>query len=123
MPTSPRSDFRDWTPGERSSSRTAVYGPVRTVVWEGRGREAPPYPDCRARTPGSGLKFTTSEPAGRICRLLSRLDCGSVRAGSRGGEHAGERARKETGMRNEEGNPAFGINFYIIDAKGEYAGV
>src|SRR5260221_8763812 len=24
--------------------RTAVYGPVRTVVWEGRSREAPPYP-------------------------------------------------------------------------------
>ncbi len=23
----------------------AVYGPVRTVVWEGRSREAPPYPD------------------------------------------------------------------------------
>jgi hypothetical protein len=22
-----------------------VYGPVRTVVWEGWGREAPPYPD------------------------------------------------------------------------------
>jgi hypothetical protein len=21
------------------------YGPVRTVVWEGRRREAPPYPD------------------------------------------------------------------------------
>ena len=29
----------------RSIQRTAVYGPVRTVVWEGRGREAPPYPD------------------------------------------------------------------------------
>src|ERR1022692_2290338 len=27
--------------------RTAVYGPVRTVVWEGRSREAPPYPDLR----------------------------------------------------------------------------
>src|SRR5438876_1497860 len=27
--------------------RTAVYGPVRTVVWEGRSREAPPYPDPR----------------------------------------------------------------------------
>jgi hypothetical protein len=27
------------------NSRTAVYGPVRTVVWEGRSREAPPYPD------------------------------------------------------------------------------
>src|SRR6266702_261207 len=24
--------------------RTAVYGPVRTVVWEGRSREAPPIP-------------------------------------------------------------------------------
>src|SRR6516225_2253249 len=27
------------------SRRTAVFGPVRTVVWEGRSREAPPYPD------------------------------------------------------------------------------
>lgn len=25
--------------------RTAVYGPVRTVVWEGSGRKARPYPD------------------------------------------------------------------------------
>jgi len=30
------------------SVRTAVYGPVRTVVWEGGGREAAPYPDFRA---------------------------------------------------------------------------
>jgi hypothetical protein len=28
-----------------STRRTAVYGTVRTVVWEGRSREAPPYPD------------------------------------------------------------------------------
>jgi len=27
--------------------RTAVYGPVRTVVWEGWGRKASPYPDRR----------------------------------------------------------------------------
>jgi hypothetical protein len=27
------------------TSRTAVYGPVRTVVWEGRSCKAPPYPD------------------------------------------------------------------------------
>ena len=27
-----------------ATSRTAVYGPVRTVVWEGRSREAPPIP-------------------------------------------------------------------------------
>src|SRR6266550_806996 len=29
----------------RSTSRTAVCGPACTVVWEGRSREAPPYPD------------------------------------------------------------------------------
>src|SRR5208283_1277025 len=29
----------------RIIDRTAVYGPVRTVAWEGRSREAPPYPD------------------------------------------------------------------------------
>ena len=34
---------------DRIIRRTAVYGPVRTVVWEGRGREAPPYPDSEAR--------------------------------------------------------------------------
>ncbi|WP_216674865.1 hypothetical protein, partial [Paraburkholderia elongata] len=31
--------------------RTAVYGPVRTVVWEGAGREACPYPDFYRRRP------------------------------------------------------------------------
>src|SRR3954471_1873137 len=35
---------------EDVSRRTAVYGPVRTVVWEGRSRKAPPYPD-RASSP------------------------------------------------------------------------
>ena len=30
---------------QRLIQRTAVYGPVRTVVWEGSGREACPYPD------------------------------------------------------------------------------
>jgi hypothetical protein len=29
-----------------ATNRTAVYGPVRTVVWEGSGRKAAPYPDC-----------------------------------------------------------------------------
>ena len=35
-------------PGElssRSTNRTAVYGPVRTVVGEGSDREVAPYPD------------------------------------------------------------------------------
>src|SRR6516164_8187628 len=31
-----------------ATSRTAVYGAVRTVVWEGRSCEAPPYPDLSA---------------------------------------------------------------------------
>ena len=30
------------------TNRTAVYGPVRTVVWEGSGRKARPYPDYLA---------------------------------------------------------------------------
>ena len=32
-----------------ATSRTAVYGPVRTVVWERRSREAPPIPIPRVR--------------------------------------------------------------------------
>jgi hypothetical protein len=30
---------------DHSTNRTAVYGPVPTVVWEGPGRKARPYPD------------------------------------------------------------------------------
>ena len=69
MPTSTRSDFRDWTLGECLSSRTAVYGPVRTVVWEGRGREAPPYPDPpgprrrRCESPSATVDERTTESA------------------------------------------------------------
>ena len=33
----------------RISIRTAVYGPVRTVVWEEAGRKARPYPDFGGR--------------------------------------------------------------------------
>src|SRR5215204_3080501 len=35
-----------------STNQTAVYGPVRTVVWEGSGREAAPYPDLAVRPGG-----------------------------------------------------------------------
>ena len=44
--------------------RTAVYGPVRTVVWEGRSREAPPYPDWRYGPAGD------SAPRLRLKRLV-----------------------------------------------------
>ena len=42
----------------RLIQRTAVYGPVRTVVWEGRSCEAPPYPDpSSVRLGSAGLLF------------------------------------------------------------------
>jgi len=48
----------------RLTSRTAVYGPVCTVVWEGRSREAPPYPDFAAITGTSpGAASPTCERA------------------------------------------------------------
>jgi len=52
--------------------RTAVYGPVRTVVWEGRGRETSPYPD-RAQV-GLQLCYATSILLLRQCvwRYLRR---------------------------------------------------
>src|SRR6516162_7748695 len=52
-----------------ATSRTAVYGAVRTVVWEGRSCEAPPYPDRAS--------------CGKVCsetvRVASRI-AASVRA-------------------------------------------
>jgi hypothetical protein len=36
--------------------RTAVYGPVRTVVWEGTSREAPPIPITDTRPATAALK-------------------------------------------------------------------
>jgi Reverse transcriptase (RNA-dependent DNA polymerase) len=41
----PSSGFANHEARECLIRRTAVYGPVRTAVWEGRSREAPPYPD------------------------------------------------------------------------------
>src|SRR5215467_12787268 len=40
-----------------ATSRTAVYGSVRTVVWEGRSCEAPPYPDRSDFVLGSFAPF------------------------------------------------------------------
>jgi hypothetical protein len=45
MPTSNRSVSHPCSARVSATSRTAECGPVRTVVWEGRSREAPPYPD------------------------------------------------------------------------------
>src|SRR5205823_12347141 len=42
---------------EDVSRRTAGYGPVCPVVWEGRSRKAPPYPD-RGHLQYVGVAFT-----------------------------------------------------------------
>src|SRR5712672_3739888 len=44
MHTSNRSACHPCSNRVSATSRTAVYGPVRTVVWEGRSCEAPPIP-------------------------------------------------------------------------------
>src|SRR5579863_307661 len=49
LPQVTRPHFRRAT-AARLIHRTAGYGPVCPVVWEGRSREAPPYPDCRTWT-------------------------------------------------------------------------
>ena len=47
-----------------------MYGPVRTVVWEGSGREACPYPDFRTLTKNA-LKLPICE---HINHILNNLD-------------------------------------------------
>jgi len=54
-----------WSKRVSVTSRTAVYGPVRTVVWEGRSREAPPYPDvCWACSVAWRWKSSTQPDGG-----------------------------------------------------------
>ena len=45
MPISNRSAFLRWPKSDGVTSRTAVYGPVRTVVWQGSADNRCPYAD------------------------------------------------------------------------------
>ncbi len=45
MPTSNRLVFPHLSRNESVASRTAVYGPVRTVVWQGSAGDRRPYAD------------------------------------------------------------------------------
>jgi hypothetical protein len=45
MPTSNRLVFPHSSTSESVTSRTAVYGPVRTVVWQGSVGDRRPYAD------------------------------------------------------------------------------
>ena len=48
MPTSNRLAFPHSLTSESVTSRTAVYGPVRTVVWQGSAGDRRPYADLVA---------------------------------------------------------------------------
>ena len=66
-----------------STSRTAVCGSACTVVWEGRSREAPPYPDRDARSPFQPGRAPAREahPKGddhRFARGTSTASCLSM---------------------------------------------
>ena len=56
MHTSVRSDYLHCSRTTSLTSRTAVYGPVRTVVWQGSAGDCRPYADqvsqCSLICPG-----------------------------------------------------------------------
>ena len=47
MRTFGRSAFHHWSTSVSVTARTAVYGPVRTVVWQGSVGDRRPYADQR----------------------------------------------------------------------------
>src|SRR5450432_781367 len=61
MHTSNRSACHPCSNRVSVTSRTAVYGPVRTVVWEGRSCKAPPIPIIGTTR--------TQRPAGRMSAI------------------------------------------------------
>src|SRR5215204_5919347 len=69
LPRDARSALRE-RPTQRLIHRTAVYGPVRTVVWEGRSRKAPPYPDFREVW---AVDFEFQAPAGERPRPVCMM--------------------------------------------------
>jgi hypothetical protein len=55
MPTSNRLVFLHSLMSESVTSRTAVYGPVRTVVWQGSVGDRRPYADQVGQRPLIGI--------------------------------------------------------------------
>src|SRR4051812_24014580 len=76
MPIWPRLDFRHWSRGDSITNRTAVYGPVCTVVWEGRRSDPPPYPDLK---PAPRRKATSINDTRRVSP--ARVESGPKRNG------------------------------------------
>ena len=117
MRSSTRSAFPDWRHSqELNSIEPPWYGPVCPVVWEGRSREAPPYPDLCAEKrirPAAEAIYTPQGSPGGVRRRhhLALLDArpsgeptsrsaeGKARMGSRGGVSAGAASIRSTDRR------------------------
>ena len=61
------------TPGEPVVG-TAVYGPVRTVVWEDGGREAPSYPIAYQVRRSEISAYALSSCAGYLSHLADLME-------------------------------------------------
>ncbi len=74
MRTSNRSGFLPWSTSNGVTSRTAVYGPVCTVVWQGSAGDRRPYADqCEisgAQVHKSDVSIRAAQRSG-VCRLSS----------------------------------------------------
>ena len=85
----------------RIINRTAVYGPVRTVVWEGRSRKAPPYPDLGPSQAARRLKPPCAAPLRR-----GRVESPSLRRSLRLALRACARDRLSRWDRGRDRSPA-----------------
>jgi hypothetical protein len=67
MLTSTRSAFLDWRHRQPLNLiEPPWYGPVCPVVWEGRSREAPPYPDQSPKFANSGRQLNIQSESGYL---------------------------------------------------------
>ena len=68
MHTSARSAFLHCSGTTSVTSRTAVYGPVRTVVWQGSAGDYRPYADQAGFTATWNSKHTSALPL-QVCAV------------------------------------------------------
>jgi hypothetical protein len=81
MPTSNRLVFHHWSKSNSVTTRTAVYGPVRTVVWQGSVGDHRPYADQVGLTDTEGSERNwscRSASLGEPC--LPWIDAGQIQS-------------------------------------------
>ncbi len=83
MHTSARSAFRRCSRITSLTSRTAVYGPVRTVVWQGSAGDCRPYADltgCSDKCQLCGRSKRHAVLFGRRC-FTPAISCSALELG------------------------------------------